>query len=611
MKQQPEFRPQGVFRQPDGTGLWRLWAPFAERVALVLWPGGERTEIEMTPADYGYFTHRQRDVEEGLRYAYRLDGGPERPDPATRWQPDGVHRPSAVFFPESFPWTDDGWRGIPRDDLVIYELHVGTFTPEGTLDAVIPRLPQLRELGITAIELMPVAQFPGGRNWGYDGVHPDAVQNTYGGPQALQRLVDAAHAEGLGVFLDVVYNHVGPEGNYLGEFGPYFTDRYHTPWGKAVNYDGRDSDPVRRFACDNACMWARDFHVDGLRLDAVHAIYDFGARHILAQLQDEVQQEAAGLNRTVHVVAETNQNDVRLVDPPERGGYALSGVWSDDFHHGVHALLTGEREGYFQDFGDPEDLAKAFNDAFVYDGRYSPFRRRYFGSRTGDLDRTLFTVCIKNHDQVGNRAQGDRFETLIPPEAYRLACGLLGISPFVPLVFMGDEYGETRSFPFFCSFGDPELVEAVRRGRRAEFANLEFEWGADIPDPQAPETFESAKLSWDWPEGSVRAGVRSLWRDLLTARRERPGLRDRQRTQARLGGPSGQILVVTRGRGEEIVAMANLTNEPQRLPDVPLGSRALLLSTEEERYGGKRRDGDRSADLAAYELQIFGPESRR
>ncbi len=308
---------------------------------------------------------------------------------------------------------------------------------------------------------MPVAQFPGDRNWGYDGVYPYAVQNSYGGPRALQRFVDAAHQLGLAVILDVVYNHFGPEGNYMAKYGPYFTDRYRTPWGKAVNYDGPESDAVRQFVIDNACTWVRDFHIDGLRLDAVQTIYDLSPRHILAELQAAVQREAGGGGRLVHVIAETDQNDVRLVRPSEIGGYGLDGVWSDDFHHSVHALLTGERDGYYLDFGEPSQVAKALNDVFVYDGCYSPFRRRRHGSRVGAADRTHFVVCIQNHDQVGNRARGDRLSTLVPPAAQRLACGLLLLSPCVPLLFMGEEYGETRPFPFFCSFEDAALVEAV------------------------------------------------------------------------------------------------------------------------------------------------------
>ncbi len=529
MQRNPIHLRQGALRQSDGSVVWRVWAPSSSAVRLVTWPSGQRREIAMATEDDGYFVHCEPHAVEGLRYLYRLADGNEYPDPASRWQPEGVHRPSALFFPQSYAWSDAGWRGVARDDLVIYELHVGTFTPEGTFDAVVPRLAELSALGVTAIEIMPVAQFPGERGWGYDGVHPGAAQNSYGGPQALQRLVDAAHRNGLAVFLDVVYNHLGPEGNYFEKFGPYFIDRYHTPWGKAVNCDGPDSDAVRQFVIDNACGWLRDFHLDGLRLDAVQTIYDLSPRHILADVQAAVQQESASWNRCVHVIAETNQNDVRLVTPPQQGGYGLDGVWSDDFHHGVHALLTGERDGYYLDFGLPEQVAKSLNDVFIYDGGYSPFYRRRQGSRVGEIDRTRFVVCIQNHDQIGNRALGDRLGSLVTPAARRLACGLLLLSPCVPLLFMGEEYGERNPFPFFCSFGDADLIEAVRRGRREEFAALSFQWGTEIPDPQSPDTFAAAKLGWSWPEGSPQAQLRRLYRDLLAARRRWPALRDRRR----------------------------------------------------------------------------------
>jgi maltooligosyltrehalose trehalohydrolase len=580
----------------------------------------------------GFFVHQQTPVEDGLRYAFRLPDGRELPDPASRWQPEGVHKASAVFFPERFAWSDPAWRGIPREDLVIYELHVGTFTPQGTFDAIIPRLEQLASLGITALEIMPVAQFPGDRNWGYDGVHPFAAQNSYGGPQGLMRLVDAAHQAGLAVILDVVYNHLGPEGNYLGAFGHYFTSRYHTPWGDAVNYDGRHSDAVRQFVIDNACTWIRDFHLDGLRLDAVHAIFDFSARHILEELQAAVHHQAARQDRLVHVIAETHQNDMRLVRPVCEGGYGLDGVWSDDFHHAVHALLTGESDGYYQDFGRPEQVAKAVSEVFVYDGCYSRFRARRHGSRVGDADRSQFVVCVQNHDQIGNRALSDRLSTIIPLEAQRLACGLLLLSPCVPLLFMGQEYGETRPFPFFCSFLDTELAEAVRKGRRDEFAALAFRWGEVVADPQDPATADSAKLSWHWPDDSPHAALRRLWAELLMARRQWPALRDRIHTSARLADTSPKrergsqpdpslalrasvdahavppILVIERGEGDEsLLAWANLSPTSQWLPDFDLGRRRPLLSTEDRRFGGMRDEQRPPQHLLPFELLVAGP----
>ena len=627
--QEPLYRPQGALTQDDGSVVWRVWAPFSKTVSLVTFASDPnrgqleqgrmeqgRVEIAMTPEEFGYFSHQQADVREGLRYVYRLADGRDYPDPASRWQPRGVNEPSAVFFPADYRWNDEDWRGIARENLIIYELHVGTFTPEGTFEAIVPRLAELAALGITALELMPVAQFPGERNWGYDGVHPYAAQNSYGGPRALQRLVDAAHLAGLAVLLDVVYNHFGPEGNYLGQFGPYFTDRYHTPWGGAKNYDGPDSEPVRRFVLDNARMWIRDFHFDGLRLDAIQTIYDLGTSPIVAEIQTEAQVEAARQNRIIHVIAETNQNDVRHVLPVERGGYGLSGVWNDDFHHSVHALLTGEQNGYYLDFGHPEHLAKTYNDVFTYDGRYSPFHRRRRGSRVGEIDRTRFVNAIQNHDQVGNQVRGDRFGTLLPPEAQRLACALLLLSPCVPLLFMGEEYGEIRPFPFFCSFYDPALIEAVREGRRREVAEMTSDLNVKIPDPQAEATFKSAKLAWSWPENSRQAQLRRLYEDLLAARREWPALRDRRHTSARLldgaktnvQNPDGRtdILILERGAKDAcLTAVANLTPNELFFPDLPLADRRVKLSTEDARYGGRSTANRELERLYPYELVIL------
>lgn len=610
--QQPEHGVPGARRQDDGTVHWRLWAPKHESVSLVIDPEGPRTEHAMRVDGRGYHRFAAEAVQEGTRYAFRLADGRELPDPASRWQPDGVHSPSAVFFPESYRWSDGSWRGVQREDLVIYELHVGTFTAAGTFDAIIPRLAELQDLGVTAIELMPVAQFAGDRNWGYDGVYPYAVQHSYGGPRALQRLVDGAHQVGLAVILDVVYNHFGPEGSYLGSFGHYFTDRYHTPWGDGVNFDGPWSDAVRQLVLENARMWVRDFHVDGLRLDAVHAIYDFSAQHILAELQEHVQQIARQQTRTVHVIAESNQNDVRLIDPPSRHGLGLDGVWSDDFHHSVRTLLTGDLEGYYQDFGRVEHLAKAYDRVFVYDGCYSPFRKRRHGNAVEGRDRTRFVVCVHNHDQIGNRALGDRSATYLSQPAQRLACGLLLISPCVPLLFMGEEYGEPHPFPFFCSFGDQDLIQAVRRGRREEFAALDFQWGDELPDPQDRATFESAKLTWQWPAGTFHAGLRKLYRDLLAARRQWPALRDRQNTTAYVlaaadrDAAESPLLLVQRGQTPCIKAIANFSSDHQPWPNVDQPGNSWMFSTESTEYGGLRDLADQPVDLLPYEMLILG-----
>jgi maltooligosyltrehalose trehalohydrolase len=392
----------GSVFQDDGSVQWRVWAPKADRVDLVLIDGDARTVHAMIREERGLFHVDKPNILSGQRYAYRLNGGPERPTPASRWQPDGVDRPSAALRTDEFTWTDERWTGGSPQELVFYELHVGTFTPEGTFEAVIPRLRSLYELGVTAIELMPVGEFSGMRNWGYDGVHPYAPQHSYGGPHGLQRLVNACHRQGLALFLDVVYNHIGPEGGYLAEFGPYCTDRYRTPWGAAINYDDRGSDAVREFVLDNVTMWIEDYHVDGLRLDAVHAMYDLGARHILHDIKMAADSAARG--RPVYIVAESDLNDVRPLLAPDRGGYGLDAQWSDDFHHMVHPILTGERRGYYADYGKPEQLPQVPEETFVVNGGYSVHRDRCHGGSDGGLPGDRFVVCIQNHDQVGNRA---------------------------------------------------------------------------------------------------------------------------------------------------------------------------------------------------------------
>jgi maltooligosyltrehalose trehalohydrolase len=457
---------------------------------------------------------------------------------------------------------------------------------------------------------MPVAQFPGTRNWGYDGVHPYAVQNSYGGPHGLQEFVDAAHSVGLGVVLDVVYNHLGPEGNYLARFGPYFTSRYHTPWGDAINYDGADSESVRRFFIDNACQWIRDFHLDGLRLDAVQAIFDLSAQPFLAELQAAVERTGAECGRTVVVTAESNQNDVRLVRSQAAGGIGHDALWNDDFHHAVHSALTGETHCYYADFGGVAPVVKVLNDVFVNDGDYSPYRRRRHGNRVGDQSREQFIVSIQNHDQIGNRAGGERLVALTSPEAVRGAAALLLLSPFTPLLFMGEEYGETRPFPFFSSFEDHGLIEAVRCGRRTEFA-ASYDAKCEALDPQSPETFAAAVVSWDWQDDATRAGMRNLYRTLLAARRTWPALVDRRRTTAELDADDSRLLVVRRGEAPGVTAWWNAT--PQGVPfavALPDGMR-LVLSTAEQRFGGRRKSLDGVAELQPYELVIAGgPECR-
>ncbi len=427
---------------------------------------------------------------------------------------------------------------------IFYELHVGTYTREGTFEAIISKLDELADLGVTTVELMPIAQFPGARNWGYDGVHPFAAQNTYGGPRGLQRLVDAAHGRGLGVALDVVYNHLGPEGNYLGAFGPYFSPRYRTPWGEAINFDGPDSDPVRRYFIDNALYWAEYFHVDALRLDAVHGIFDFGAKHVLEQLQAEMRSLAERLGRHIHIIAESNLNDSRLLHSAERGGYDLDGQWSDDFHHSVHTLLTGEHDGYYADFGKLSGLTESLKNGWSYSGQYSLFRRRRHGNSAAGIERFRFLASNQNHDQVGNRALGERLSTLVGTDALKLAAGITLLSPLTPLLFMGEEYGEVAPFQYFVSHGDEELVENVRKCRRSEFST--FAWTAEIPDPQAESTFEASRLDPLREKTEPHRTMLRLYKQLARFRREhRLGAREDWEIRE-LGG---RVLSTTLGAG--------------------------------------------------------------
>jgi len=494
-----------------------VWAPYADTVLLER-AGGD--PVPMSRCENGYY-HTIAEAAPGALYNYLLNGSLRRPDPASRFQPEGVHGSSEVIAC-SYAWTDQEWNAPALANYVFYELHVGTFSAEGTLASIIPHLSYIKDLGVTAVELMPVAQFPGSRNWGYDGVFPFAAQNSYGGPQALKEFVNAAHVAGLAVVLDVVYNHLGPEGNYLRDFGPYFTERYHTPWGEALNFDGPGSDEVRRFFIANALYWVTDFHVDALRLDAVHAIVDSSARPFVQELSTAIHERASELNRRVYVIAESDLNDARVVKPEPEGGLGCDAVWSDSFHHALHTMLTGESDGYYQDFGSAAHLAKAYEEAFVYAGQYSRFRRRRHGNSARGIPGERFVVCAQNHDQIGNRPQGQRLSKLVEFEALKLAAGAVLLSPYLPLIFMGEEYGETAPFLYFTSHGDPELVEAVRRGRREEFAA--FSWKGEVPDPQDESTFLRCRLTAPHLQNEFQHTLRDFYRAVLRLRRQTPAL---------------------------------------------------------------------------------------
>jgi maltooligosyltrehalose trehalohydrolase len=581
-----ELRPQlGCTILGGGRAEFLVWAPRAEKVELHIVEPEER-RIEMRPAGRGYHHLETGGVAPGCLYFFRPDGGADRPDPASRLQPLGVHGPSAAVDPD-FEWSDAGWRGLPLEDFLLYEIHIGAFTPQGTLDAIPERLDALRDLGVTAIELMPLAQFPGTRNWGYDGVHPFAVQASYGGPQALKRLVDACHRRGIAVVLDVVYNHLGPEGNYLSEFGPYFTNRYRTPWGEAVNYDGPWSDEVRRYFIENALVWVTDFHIDALRLDAVHAIVDPSARPFLEELGARVHERAGQLGRRIQVIAESDRNDARLVRERERGGLGLDGLWNDDFHHAVHAQLTGERTGYYLDFGSVGDLARAFEEHFVYSGQYSAYRQRSHGNSARDIPARRFVVFAQNHDQVGNRMLGERLSALGSFEDLKLAAGLTLLSPFLPLLFMGEEYGETAPFLYFVSHNDGDLIDAVRRGRRDEFAA--FGWPGEPPDPQAESTFLRSKIDWQLRSAPRHSTLLQFYRELIRVRRGLPALANRNTENLRaIAHEEEKSLVILRSSGSsEALVVFHFGDRPARisLPAVP-GLWEKELDSAEERWLG-------------------------
>lgn len=507
----------GATALPDGSTRFRVWGPLTQRVDVIM-PGSGRAPVTLSPEGGGYFSGTVSGIGDGDHYRYLLDTALERPDPASRYQPEGVHGPSQVVDPNRYQWNDKRWRGISLEQFFIYELHVGVFTPQGTFEGVISRLDYLVELGITAVELMPVAQFPGEQNWGYDGTYPFAPQNSYGGPDGLKRLVDACHSRGLAVILDVVYNHLGPEGNYLHGFGPYFTDRYRTPWGDAVNFDGPDSDAVRHYFISNALYWITEYHMDALRLDAIHGIFDFSALHILQELAEAVHRQGALLGRRVNVIAESDLNDARVINPLESGGYGLDAQWNDDFHHALHALLTGEADGYYQDFGSLSHLAKAFREGFVYSGQYSAYRKRRHGNLLVDIPTKRLVVFSQNHDQVGNRILGERPGVHLTVRQLKLAAATVLLSPYLPLLFMGEEYSESSPFPYFVSHGDADLIKEVRKGRLAEFASI-GNHGCP-PDPQAEETFLSAKLKQEQRHRGEQHVLFDFYRELIRLRKE-------------------------------------------------------------------------------------------
>jgi maltooligosyltrehalose trehalohydrolase len=531
-----------------------VWAPSLEKVELVIIPSTGVGHIKpvlvpMEKDQWGYWVTIVNEASPETRYLYRLEGEKERPDPSSHFQPDGVHNPSGVVDHGSFKWADENWKGIPLSQFIIYELHVGAFTPTGTFEAIIPRLDEMRDLGVNALEIMPVAQFPGKRNWGYDGVYIYAPQNSYGGPPGLKRFVNECHKRGIAVILDVIYNHLGPEGNYLWDYGPYFTRRYKTPWGTAINFDGPYSDDVRNFFIENALHWFEKYHVDALRLDAVHSIFDMSARTFLQELTETVEEFSRKQGREFYLIAESNLNDTRVIRPRESGGYGIDSQWCDDLHHSLHTLLTEENQGYYVDFGSLGQLVKSLKEGFVYSGQYSRFRRRRHGNSSKDRPAHQFVVFSQNHDQIGNRMLGERLSSLVSFEALKLAAGVIIVSPYIPLLFMGEEYGEESPFLYFVSHSDPGLVEAVRQGRKEEFK--EFNWKGEPPDPDSMETFLNSKIDWEGRRKGRHRVLLHFYQSLIRLRREIPALSNCAKEDMDvLGMEKERILFMRRWKGD-------------------------------------------------------------
>jgi len=568
----------------SGKASFRVWAPFVEDLTLKIVEPREES-VKMSKDRDGYWTAEFESVDAGSLYFYHSPAFGDKPDPASSWQPRGVHGPSGIVDHDEFSWNDRKWPGIPMARMIAYEIHVGTFTPEGTFDAAIEKLDYLKELGVTAVEIMPVAQFPGGRNWGYDGVYPFAVQDSYGGPSGLKRLIDACHQKGLAVILDVVYNHLGPEGNYLSQFGPYFTGKYHTPWGEALNFDDAYSDHVRRFFYENALSWFREFHVEALRLDAVHAIFDNSAKPFLMELKQKVDDYARAAGKRCFLIAESALNDARVVESSGHGGFAIDGQWSDDLHHALHTVLTGESEGYYMDYGDAGCLTKAFQQGFVYDWQYSSYRKRHYGSSPVNITPDQLVVCIQNHDQIGNRMMGERLSSLVSAEALKLAAGCILLSPYLPLLFMGEEYAEKAPFQYFVSHSDQALIRAVRQGRAREFEA--FRWKGELPDPQAEETFTRSRLQWDLAEQAGHKEIFRFYRDCIAARKEYLFPEDLSAFDRRADSPGEGVVRFSFGRGKHFLLLMNFNSSNAAVSEDFDGKNwQKIVDSAEEKYGG-------------------------
>jgi maltooligosyltrehalose trehalohydrolase len=577
------------FNENGEAEIW-LWAPLAKHVSILITDG--ELVLDMFDEGYGYWFLQTDQIKTLDKYSFKINPLTdvetiERADPASLFQEEGPHGLSTAFDVKSFEWTDEDWKGVDLKDFIIYELHTGTFTPDGDFAAIETKLDYLVALGITAIEIMPVAQFSGNRNWGYDGVFPFAVQNTYGGPLALQHLVNACHVKGLAVILDVVYNHVGPEGNYFADFGEYFTDKYHTPWGQAINFDDAGCDAVRDFFIENALMWFRDFHIDALRLDAVHAIKDFSPVHILSEIKIHTEKLSQLTGRPYQLIVELDLNDERYIRPQSKYGYGMDAQWVDEFHHALRVCTGQTKEGYYSDFNGVADLAKSYQEAYVYTGQYSAHRQKKFGTSVQDTSGAKFVVFSQNHDQVGNRMLGERSSTLVSFEMLKVMAAAVFCSPFLPLIFMGEEWAESSPFQFFVSHSDEELIEAVRKGRKAEFAA--FHTHGNTPDSQDESTFECSKLDWKKPGESKHKVMLSYYKTLITLRKEHAVLSnlDRENVHAEAFSEKNSLILKRWKRSDEIIALFNFSTQMQNLSIDPAFQHAsVLLDSALVEWGG-------------------------
>lgn len=577
-------RTLGINFTKQGEAEVRVWAPLLEGVSIRI---ADKDTLPLEKEDYGFWKATTSKIKPGDLYKVILKGEgeeKERPDPASLSQPQGPHGHSQAIRLEEFLWKDQQWNNLPLEEYILYELHTGTFSPEGTFEGIARKLDHLKALGVTAIEIMPVAQFPGGRNWGYDGVYPYAVQNTYGGAAGLMQLVDACHQRGIAVVLDVVYNHMGPEGNYLNDYGPYFTDKYNTPWGKALNFDDAWSDGVRQYFIENVLMWFRDFHIDALRMDAVHAIKDLGPNHLLREMKQQVNRLMEETGRRHYLIAEVDLNDTRFINPLEEGGFGLDAQWIDEFHHALRVAAGEPKTGYYSDFDGIAHLAKAYEDAYVYDGQFSPHRLKHFGTKAENNPGKQFVVFSQNHDQVGNRMLGERSSQLVSFEMQKLMAGAVLLSPYLPMLWMGEEWSEPNPFLYFISHTDPDLVEAVRKGRKAEFAA--FHALGEALDPQSEKTFEQSKLQWNLLKQEPHQTMLRWYKTLITLRKEQPILRELNRKQvdAEHNEKRGTLLLHRWHEGQHIICLMNFSKTQQaiQLPTFRQEWRLLLNSAAPE-----------------------------